>query len=87
MIDKVQEGNYMGMLSEMDKSLNSKGVVAKRDETYFIWLNLAYLFDCGDIEAVDEGLKWVEHIKPVDERGMEPWMGLKKRLISAKGGN
>lgn len=87
MIDKVQEGNYMGMLSEMDKSLNSKGVVAKRDETYFIWLNLAYLFDCGDMEAVDEGLKWVEHIKPADERGMEPWLGLKKRLISAKGGN
>ena len=87
MIDKVQQGNYIGMLSEMDKSLNSEGVVAKKDEIYFIWLNLAYLFDCGDMEAIDEGLKWVEQIKPADERGMEYWLGLKKRLTSAKDGN
>lgn len=87
MIDMVQHDNYLGMLSEMDKSLKSESVVDNSNKMYFIWLNLAYLFNCGDEEAIDEGLKWVEHIKPTDERGMDNWLSLKKRLTDAKDNN
>lgn len=85
MIDKVQKGDFYGMIDEMKSSLNAENVVPKDDVMYFVWLNLSYLFDCTDERAINEGLKCAEYIKPSDPQSLSNWLGLKARLFATKG--
>lgn len=87
MIEEVQTGDYNAMLDEMDKSLQLDVFQNADKSFYFIWLNLTYLFECNDEDALSCGLKWADQLKPNDNNSsdLSSWMRMKSRLLTAKG--
>lgn len=85
MIEKVQEGDYVGMLDQMQLSLDGEGVVAPDAIVYFVWLNLSYLFECTDEKIIDQGIRYTAYIRPENSAQTPDWLGLKARLYAAKG--
>lgn len=87
MIEEVQNGNYNAMLNEMEKSLQLDILQNNDKRFFFIWLNLTYLFECTDVEALNRGVNWADQIKPNGnhDSALASWMRMKSRLLTAKG--
>ena len=83
MIDRVQQGDYDGMIDSLDAA--AKQGVLKDDSRrfYFVWLNLTYLKECKEASAINRGLAWLEKIK--NEPVGKPWLRMKASLYEAKG--
>ena len=83
MIDKVQQGDYRGMMDALDEAAKQGVLKDESRHFYFVWLNLTYLKECKDESAINRGLKWLDKIK--DEPVTRPWLKMKASLYEAKG--
>ena len=83
MIDKVQQGDYKGMMDSLDEAQKMGVLKNESVHFYFIWLNLTYLKECKEASVINRGLKWLNEIK--SEPVSRPWMNMQASLYEAKG--